>query len=373
MDFGKYREEFPATKKLAWLNHAGAAPLSTRARARIDDWAKAASGLLVYEDPEWARVIRKVRRDAAGMMGCGADEVAFVSTTSEGASLFAQSLDWRVADNVVTASNEFPANVYPWLNLKRRGVHVRMVKPTREGRVLIEGLLSAADSRTRVIAISWVGYNTGYRIDLARLGAECKKRGIHLFVDAIQGLGVFEMKSAEWGVTAAAAETHKWFLGTQGIALFYVSKDVVGGLNPPVVGWRSVKGREDFMTIDFTLSDDATRFEAGCLNTVGIYILSGAMEILGEVGMANVTGRVKELTDYLCEGAAKKGLEVLSPREGKEWSGIVSLRGPGGDGQAAAKVLGRKGVVVTGRADFLRASPHFYNNAEDIDRMLAEL
>ena len=391
MDLTKYRAEFPAADRRIHLTHAGSSPLSLRARSALEAWAAGAAGLADagYEydapttdpsdssAPPYARskenASHVARRNAATLIGCRPSEVAFTSTTSEGVSFFAASLDWRVADNVVTASNEFPANTYPWMNLQRRGVHVRMVNPTPEGRIAIDDLLAACDSRTRVIAISWVGYNTGFRIGLARLADECRKRQILLFVDAIQGLGAFEMKAAEWGVAAASAETHKWLLGTEGVAFLYVSKDLIGSLHPPVVGWRSVKNADDFMTYDFTLADSARRFEPGCLNMAGIVVANAGMELLLEAGIPNITARIKELTDYLCRRLEEKKIQILSPRGESEWSGIVSFRAPGGDGPALAARLKEQDIILTGRADFLRASPHFYNTESDLDRVLSQL
>lgn len=373
MDLSGYRREFPIVDGCVFLNNAAVAPISLRAKARIDEWAEEGLNAARAAAPEWRKRAGKTRAVAGRLMGCRADEVAFTGSTSMGLSLFASSLDWRVGESVVTASNEFPANMYPWMNLTRFGVKVKAVAPTREGRILIEDLVAAIDSRTRVVAVSWVGFNTGFRIDLARLGRECKKRGVYLVVDAIQGLGVFGMRVKEWNVTAAAADAHKWLLGPEGIALFYVSGDVVESLHPPVVGWKSIEKRLDFMHYDFKLAGDARRFEPGSDNTVGIHGLCGALELFGEAGMENVSSAVKALTDYLVDGLEGKGMEVRSPRGADEWSGIVSFPAPGGDGPAFAEALEEKGIVVTGREDFVRVSPHFYNNRDDIEGLLAQL
>jgi len=373
MDIESVRGEFPITAECAFLDNAAVAPISGRAAGLMREYIDEAERIARPAGPGWARTVRRTRELAAGLVGCGPGEVAFTGSTSMGLGLVASSLDWRVGESVVTAANEFPSNMYPWLNLKRHGVRVKAVAPTPEGRILIDDLVSAMDSRTRVCAVSWVGFNTGFRIDLARLGRECRKRGVHLVVDAIQGLGVFEMKAREWGVAAAAADAHKWLLGPEGIALLYVSEEIVESLHPAVVGWKSVEKSEDFMHYDFTLASGACRFEPGSANMAGVHGLCGALELFDEIGMKSVTGRVKMLTDYLCEGLRAKGIAPLSPRGDDEWSGIVSFPAPGGDGEAFAKPLEQKGIIVTGRAGFVRASPHFYNNQADIDRLLAQL
>lgn len=368
-----FRSEFPAAERAVFLNNAAVCPISMRVKKRMDEWTEHYLHLGSSTLGDDAPSVAKTRKLSAGMLGCKETEVAFVMGTSGGLALFASSLDWRTADNVVTASNEFPSNIYPWMNLKRKGVHIRMVDPTPEGRVRIEDLMEAVDSRTRVVTISWVGFNTGFRIDLERLGAECARRGVHLVVDAIQGLGAFEMKASEWGVSAAAADAHKWLLGPEGIAVLYVNENLIDSLNPALVGWKSIRNASNFMQYDFALADDSKRFEPGSLNTPGIFGFGGALELFGEAGMENVSARIKMLTDRMIKGLESKGLGVRVPRGKNEWSGVVSFDAPGGDGPAFAKVLRDKGIVLTGRVDFLRASPHFYNNTEDIDRLLAEL
>lgn len=367
------QREFPIAERKVFLNHAGLGPMSLRAKARLDEWAAAALGTPQAGERGFAATVAHARSASARLLGVRADEVAFVPSTSEGVSVFAQSLDWRVGDSVVTASNEFPSNMYPWLNLGRIGVHVKAVRPDSGGRVRIDDLIAAMDSRTRVLAISWVGYNTGFRIDLARLGEECRRRGVLLFVDAIQGLGALEMRCADWGVAAAAAESQKWMLGTHGVGVLYVRQDLIRASHPPIIGWRSVRNAEDFMNIDFTFADGAQRFEPGCLNGAGIYVMSGALELIEDAGIAGISARIRELTDYLCANLTRRGLAILSPRGEGEWSGIVSFRAPGGDGPTAAKALAGNGIVVTGRADFIRVSPHFYNNEADLDRLLSNL
>ncbi len=372
-DLMRFRQEFPITERVAFLDNAAVAPVSLRVKQRTDAYLDDALHVARPAAPKWFAEIERTRGLASRILGCEAEEVAFAQATSGALSLVAESIPWRPLENVVTAANEFPSNMYPWMNLSRKGVRVKAVRPTHQGRVTVDELVAAIDRHTRVVSISWVGFNSGYRIDLARLGAECAKRGVYLVVDMIQGLGALEFEAREWGVTAAAADAHKWLLGPEGTAVLYVSKDAVGSLYPPVAGWKTVVNRTHFMHYDWRPVETAARFEPGSFNTAGIYGLAGALELFLEVGMDRVTARVKELTDYLIAGLAKKGIDPLSPRGPGEWSGIVSFPAPGGDGPAVQKALEARGVICTGRADFMRVSPHFYNAESDIDRLLAAL
>lgn len=373
MTIESYRAEFPVTEEAAFLNAAASTPIPLRTKAAMDAWTDDTCHRQGLAGRQWFKVIESARKKGARLLGCTPREVAFVDSTSVGLSTFASSLDWRVQDNVVVPSNEFPSNMYPWLNLTRHGVRVKTVAPDAAGRINVSDLIDACDSRTRVVAVSWVGFNTGFRIDLEKLGAACRKRGIHLVVDAIQGLGAFPFDAKRFNVSAAAAGSHKWLLGPNGIGLLYVDSSLIPSLHPAVVGWRSIEKRYEFMDYDFTLSNDAVRFEPGSQSIVGIAGLDAAMELILDAGVDAIGGHVKALTDYLVGRLEAKGITPLSPRSPSAWSGIVSFPAPGGDGPAFAKALAQKRIAVTGRADFLRVSPHIYNNRADVDRFLAEL
>jgi len=373
MDLSKYRKEFPITERMAYLDHAAVSPISLRVKKWMDQWSDEALHIARPAFQKWIGVAGETYKLAGQMVGADAADVAITTSTSVGISLFLSAIDWRPTDNVVTAANEFHAVMFPCLNLKRRGVRVKLVKPTVEGRVLVDDIVAAIDRWTRAVVISWVGYSTGFRIDVARLAAECRKRGVHLMVDAIQGLGAFSMRAAEWGLTAVAADAHKWLAGPEGVTLLYFELSVADTLYPHVAGWKTVKKQLDFTKYDFIPADGVKRFEPGTQNMAGIHGLRGALELFSEVGFENVTARVKELTDYLVAGLRRKGIAVRSPRGDGEWSGIVIFPAPGGDGPAVQAALEKKGIVCTGRLDFMRVSPHFYNTEGEIDRLLAEV
>ena len=192
MDFEKVKQEFPVTRELIFFDHARVAPLPERVRqvvtAFVDDATR--FGTAHYES--WIAGIEQSRKNFARLINAGTDEVAFVKNTSEGLSIVANGLDWKSGDNVVIPDIEFPANVYPWWNLKRLGVETRMVHAV-EGRVLFDDLVKQVDARTKLISISSVECNSGFRCDLNRIGEFCKEKGILFCVDAIQSLGILPM------------------------------------------------------------------------------------------------------------------------------------------------------------------------------------
>ncbi len=366
------RALFPVTRHLAYLNHAGVAPLSSRAARAM---ARAVDECVEWGAHRYQRILRGVeeaRGAAARLLGATPSEVAFVKNTSEGVSIVAEGFPWQEGDAVVVPEGEFPANVYPWLNLERRGVRVLRV-PERKGRLLLDDFREALDRPgVRLLAVSAVEYGTGFRNDLAALGEMCRERDVFFFVDAIQALGCLPLDPAALGIHALAADAHKWLLGPEGVGVLYVSPEVTDRLHPVEVGWKSVRNALDFGTIRFDLRDDAGRFEPGSLSVVAIHGLGAAVELLLEVGVRKIWDRVRGLLDLLVEALRSRGYRIASPLGEQERSGIVTFV-PRSPPAALAERLRQAGVLVAARGAGLRVSPHFYNDRGDIDRFLAAL
>lgn len=359
--------EFPVTRKYIYLNHAGVSPVPAGAAAAVVDLVTLFRDEGAFHLRKWLEIAEEVRGRFARLVGASQDEVAFVKNTSEGISIVAAGFPWKEGDNLVTANVEFPANVYPWLRLRSRGVEVRMV-PARSGRIPKEELFAACDGKTRLMALSSVEFANGFRNDLPAIGEFCQRHGIFFCVDGIQSLGVIPIDVKSYGIDALSADGHKWLLAPEGIGGFYLSRDVLEMIEPVMLGWHSVRNRFDFERYDFTLSPDARRFEPGSFNTIGLAALNASLRLLLSVGIDRIWERVRRLTDAAIDAASRAGYEVLSPGNPEERSGIVTFRVPGVDGPALWKALLARGVVCASRAGGIRISPHFYNTPEEIDR-----
>jgi selenocysteine lyase/cysteine desulfurase len=372
MDWTALRQEFPVTRRWAFFDHAAVAPLSARAQKAMTDWAADQAENGDVYDQRWRQRIEEVRRLAGRLLGTEPLDIAFVKNTSEGIGIVAEGYPWHPGDNVVTAAEEYPANIYPWMNLADRGVEVRRV-PSRGSRLEVGDLRAAMDSRTRLVTLSLVEFASGFRNDVDVIGALCRERGILFFVDAIQGLGVFPLDVGQAPIDFLAADGHKWLLGPEGAGLFYIRRELVERLHAVGIGWHSVVGAMDFARTDFRLKPHAGRWESGSLNVAGITALGASLELLLDIGIRAVAARVLDLTDYLCTRAAGTGLEVFSSRRPEDKSGIVSLVAPGGDPRAAVRRCRDQGIVINHRAGRLRISPHCYNTRAEIDRLLEAL
>jgi selenocysteine lyase/cysteine desulfurase len=367
----RLREEFPVTRRWAYMNHAGIGPLPRRAAERA---AAVAAGTADGGDRLWAERnagCERTRALAARLLGArDPHEVAFVENTSSGLSLVAQGLPWEAGDNVVGAACEFPSNVYPWTQLGERGVEYRPI-PERDGRVEEDEVLAAVDGRTRVVALSWVEYSNGCRFDLARIAAACRERGALFVVDAIQGLGALALDVEREGVDVCAAAAHKWLLGPEGTALLYVSDRVIERIRPARSGWRSMRHKYDWTRLEIDWAEGAKRYECGTLNALGIHALGESLGLLLDLEPRQVEQRVLALAGRAAEGLARLGFQPIGSRPPA--SGIVTAVHPGRAAEELVEALAARGVVVAARAGRLRVSAHVYNSEEEVDRLLVEL
>ena len=373
MDWDEIRRtEFPVSQHWAYFNHAAVAPLPRRSgnalRAWVDDQER--NGVVNWLD--WELKLRTLRENLARLIGAHVDEIAFVSSTTQGIGLVAEGFPWRDGDSVVTAAEEYPSNIYPWMNLASRGVSLRTV-PSRDGRVWKEDLFAAVDSSTKVLTISHVEFASGFRNDLAALSAFCRERGVAFFVDAIQGLGPLVIDVERTPIDFLAADGHKWLLGPEGAGFMYIRREWIERLRPLGVGWHSVAGSYNSASNDFTLKPSAERWEGGSFTMPGLQAFAASVELLMEIGREVVSSRILDRAEAVREVARSAGWEVHGSRLREDLSGIVALEKSGVDPNEVVKQLRAKGIAAACRRDRLRLSPHLYNNSDDLERLKAAL
>lgn len=373
-------DRFPILREMDFLNHAGVAPLSGPAAEALRRFAAEAE-TAAYTGGQWYRRIEHTRALAATIIGAASpEEIAFVPNTSTGLSMVANGLDWNEGDEVIISNVEYPANRYPWIDLQaRRGVRVVEVAQQADGRIAVEEVLGAVTGATRLVALSHVQYSSGHRIALRPIAEvlHALPRPAHLCVDAIQSVGVLPVDVQAMGIDFLAADGHKWMLGPEGAGILYVRRELCERLHPNVVGWLNMVEAHDYGSYRYEFKPGAGRFEPGSYNVPGLHALGASLELLLEVGIDEVWRRVLVLTDRLCRGLTRQGWRVFSPREQEdERSGIVVLEPPVDWKESPAQIVTRlqkAGIVTVVRNGRLRASPHFYNTAEQMDRLVAAL
>lgn len=364
----RYRNQFPVTERLVYLNHAAVAPLSKRAADAMKQLADDAClyGSLHYD--HWLDAYQGVRVAAASLINAAPSEIAIVKNTSEGIATVALGIDWKPGDRIVAFREEFPANYFPWKRLESKGVRIEWLSYRDELQRIAEAARGA-----RLLAISFVQYLSGYRADLNAIGEICRDRGVFFFVDAIQGLGAFPLDVRKAGIHALSADGHKWLLGPEGCGILYIQQDLQDSVEPVEFGWTNIAGFTDYSCRDMALRQDAGRYECGTLNTIGCFGLRAALDLVLEMGVAEIAPAVQALADQIANGARKKGYELLSDRTPETGAGIVSFRKEGVDARYIVHELKDKGILAAPRQGWVRTSPHFYLTPEEIDRFLDAL
>ncbi len=372
-------EAFPILSKYDFFNHAGVSPLPRAAADALREYAKQAESA-AYLGAGWYRQIEQLRELCAQLINGHRDEIAFVKNTSEGIATVARGLQWTAGDRVVLTNVEYPANVYPWYDLRQR-LGVELVMVPEEARadgtrhVPLERILQETQHpRTRLVALSHVEYASGQRNDLAAIGSVCHKLGKLFCVDAIQSLGALPVDVRAMNIDFLAADGHKWLLGPEGAGLFYVRRELIAQLQPLSIGWMNVINAEDYGNYDFTLKPDAGRYECGTHNVPGLLGLKASVEMLMGAGIDKVGARIKSLTDRLVAGLRSKGYAIVSPRDGDAWSGSVSFTSPTQDQARLVRSLRKDhNIEIAVREGRLRVSTHFYNTEAQTDRLLQAL
>lgn len=371
--------QFPVLENWAFFNHAGVSPLPRVASDALRAFAAQAESA-GYLHAGWHKDVEKLREASARLLNGHRDEIAFIKNTSEGISIVAGGVDWQWGDRIVTTNVEYPANIYPWMEVVRaHGAKLIMVAeedgPNGSRHVPIGKILEAAsEPKTRLVALSHVEFASGQRHDIQHIGQFCSERKILFCVDGIQSLGVLPVDVRAMKIDYLSADGHKWLLGPEGAGIFFCRRELLAHTRPLMIGWMNVIDAQNFGNYDFTLRHDGGRFECGSYNVPGLLAFKASLELIQSAGITQISERIKGLGDLLIEGLRKKGYRIISPRAVEQWSGIVSFVSPTHNHEKIFQELRKDHKIeIAVREHRLRASPHFYNTEAQIERLLEAL
>jgi len=355
--------EFPLQSGLIYLNHAAVGVWSRGTSEAVHTFADENMFQGAKDYPKWMQVEQSLRQQLKTLLHANSvDDIALLKNTSEGLSLIAYGLEWKTGDNLVISNQEFPSNRIVWESLTSQGVEVRIADIACDDPEA--AMLACCDDHTRLLSVSSVQYGTGLRMDLQRLGEACQKHGIFFCVDAIQSLGALDMDVQSIHADAVVADAHKWLLGPEGLAVFYISPAWRERLTLHQFGWHMVENIGDFDATSWQVAATARRFEAGSPNMLGIHALDASLKLLLSTGMENIERMVLERASALIDMVLEdKKLALISPSQWERCSGIVTFRfthlNPQEHMMLYQKLM-KKRVICAYRAGGIRFSPHFY-------------
>ena len=359
--------EFPVRRNFVYLNHAAVSPLPRRVADAMAAHVAQVRDRGAADWRSWFGMVERTREKAARLVGATTAEIAFVPNTSWGINLVALGFPWKEGDNCVTDDLEFPSNAYPWRSLADRGVDCRIARG-RGGRIGLDDLAALVDAHTRVVAVSWVTFHSGFVFPLAEIGAFCRERGILLVVDGIQGLGALPIDVREAKIDVLCADAHKWLYGAEGGGILYVAEGAREKVPARAWGWWNLKTEGDYLDYRGAFYSSARRYEPGTLPTANLAALGAALDLLADMGPAAIRARILENVGVLRRGLAERGWRIATPEPLA--SGILAAVPPSGDVRAGAKALEERGVIVSPRERALRFAPHAGNDTAEIARAL---
>lgn len=374
-DESRRLSEFPVAREQIFMAHAGVTVLPRCVARAMQDYSEQ-SCVRHQEFIEAFRLVNDTRRLAAELIGATSDEISLLGPTSLGLSLVANGIPWEQGDEVVCYLDDYPANVYPWLELRRRGVTVRFLQPAQPGEITPDLVERSLTPKTRLVALASCHFLTGYRIDVDAIGRLLRARGVLFCLDAIQTLGAFETRVDH--VDFLSADSHKWMLGPMAAGIVYVKAEHQELVRPTLLGAWNVKSPNFVAQDEIAFERGGRRYEPGVLNMVGTLGMRAALEMMLGIGIPAISERLLLLKSRLVAGLQPLGFHFLSPATGPEASGINTAWREPGSGASVEKLfdhLTAHDVVVSLRHNregrgHLRFSPHFYNTEAEVERVV---
>jgi selenocysteine lyase/cysteine desulfurase len=365
IDWESVRRDFPITNKVAYLNSAAAGPVPRPVAQAAQDFYQQMTeeGDARWED--WLRRRETVRERVAEFINAEPEEIAFTINTSSGMNLIVDALEAR--GEVIASELEFPVSTVPWLH---RNIPVHMLE-ARDGEFTSAQVRQAMGARTGVVCLSHVQYSNGFRMSLEELGQD--KRGHLLVVNASQSAGAFQIDVRRMNIDALCATGHKWMLAGYGSGFVYLRRELLDETRARAASWMSVEEPFEMRNREFRLRKDAAaRAEMGCPHFAGIFALGAAVDLMMSIGQPQIEQRVLGLNLYLTERLMKAGWRVLSPlRDENSRSGetLVAAERP----KRVVARLRQRNISVTEKPQGFRVATHFFNNEDEIERLIAAL
>jgi len=356
---------------IIYFNHASTGPIPDFTVEAVKNYLAERSSKSIDNYEKILKTISETKELIAKLINSSPDRIAFLDNVSNSMNLIAQGLNWEKDDEIILFDIEFPANVYPFLNLQKKGVKIKII-PSKNGRIEFEDIEKAITTKTKLLSISHVQFLTGYRADLENIGNLCKQNRIIFSVDAIQSVGVVNVDVQKMKIDFLSSGIQKWLLGLEGTTFIHISKELQDRIEPKYVGWLSVKNPWNILDYNLELAETAQRFENGTINFAGIYSLNSNLKFFSSLGINEIEKSVIENSRLLIQLLEREQFQFLfKPDMDNELAGIVTIKVK--NPEEVYKELKRRKIHISIREGYLRFSPHFYNTDEEIFKVVNNL
>jgi cysteine desulfurase / selenocysteine lyase len=364
-DWQAVRREFPSLAGRTFLNTAtfGQLPLRSSEAARLHFERRERTACTDFLD--WFEDMQPLRASLARLLNADAGDIAFIPNAGNALSLAISSIDWQHGDEMLTLRNEFPNQLYAHAAVGARSIECDWGE-----------FESHVTERTRLVLLSTVNWATGLRPDLSTLVLALRRRGIVVYLDGTQSVGALQFDSATVQPDFLSVDAYKWMISANGAGFLYVHPEMRKRLPPKVIGWRSDYDWRSVNTLHQgapRFAETAEKYEPGMLPFPSLYSMQASVALMEELGVAAIEARVLELAGILRRELTALGAEFYPGQPNSLPSQIIAARLPDLDASTLAKSLVEQGIIISSRYGYLRISPHFYNNEEDVETLMHAL
>lgn len=366
-----FRAEFPDLHDRAFFNHAAEAPLPLRTRRVLAEYIRKKGDPSVFKVKDYFDLPQRTRQAVASLLKVGVKDVSLASCVTYAVNLAAQGLPLKEGDEVILVRGQFPANVYPWLQVeKTRGIKIRWIEYNqKKGFLDAEDLTPALSKRTKVFAFSLVHFASGLRADTVSIGALCRERGVTTVLDATQGAGVLDFDLSKLDI--AAGSCHKWLMSPVGTGYMVTTPAIRTIIKTPFAGWfpflKSV-GFGDLTDYDLSPPDDGRQYEIGSPVMDHLAAQTESLKMLTDFGIANIEAHVKSLFEPLKAFLKEKDIPFIGTEDSSKASCILCFCPP--DPAIVHRALLKNGIICVVREGNIRFSPHGYNTPDEMEKAI---
>ncbi len=372
MNIDKIRKQFPYLQSgKIYFNHAAVSPMPKPVVDSVEKYLFERSASQINNYHAGLEKVEELKSQLSRLINVSPRRIAFTKSVTDGLNILAQGMEWKKGDRIILNDIEFPANVYPFLNLTKYGVEIDFVK-SKNGVVSAGAIEEMITPRTKLISISFVQFLSGYRASLEKIGKLCKENDIIFCVDAIQGAGALKLDFQKYNIDFLSGGSHKWLMGLMGLGFIALTGELQSRIEPKSVGWISVQNEWDLLDYKLELKQTAERFQTGTYSFVGVFALSAALKFFEEAGFKEIEDRIISNTVFFRSKLKEIGIEpLLDDVKSSNLSGIVTF--PVENAEEVFERLKEKNIIASMREGMIRFSPHFYNTKEEIETVVSEL
>lgn len=385
IDIQRVRSETPGCEDVVHFNNAGCSLPPQVVRDVVRDYLDVEARTGGYETAErYQAELEGVYDSISGLIGCGRDEVAILESATRAWGSVFHALSFQPGDKILTSRQEYASNFIAMLQIaSRKGVVIEAIDNDEAGAVSVDALRSAIDSSVKLIALTHISTSNGLVNPAAEVGKIAREAGVLYLLDACQSVGQMTLDVRELGCDFLSATGRKFLRAPRGTALLYVRRDLCRQLEPIFLDLHAV----DWTAADsYSVHGDARRFETWERNYAGQLGLGAAVEYARRIGLDAIRQRVAGLADLLRVRLADIPGVTVHDR-GTEKCGIVTFTKHGVEPDHLRIALGERSInvwtspVASSRLDMehrglsgvVRASVHYYNTEEEVERVVEEL